>query len=924
MLVLNEIRAVHKLVNAVHLDDGAAISKHFAGGAPIAVARVGCIVLMLLDANADCEAVDAKGHSALMKAAQGGYVIVVKILLEAGANPIACDKSGDTPLLLAARHGKSRTVKCLAQLGGVDVSAVNDKQESALYLAVKNGDTDSINILIDELASITTGFGSHGSAVYLAAHLGLRHCLEVFVDDGGKLIDLEGEGMPSPLLQAVQSQDIDAVLMLLSHGACVSNWYFNCNTLLHIASDAKSVELLTKFGARADGRNLSMCTPVHCAVIDGKRDVLEALLKADVRVDIDAKTDEGMTALHYAVRKGDTRAITTLLLNGADARVRTKCRATPLHMAIELNLLDVVRTLVGDGAHATSTVDKSEPTPLKKECCGKSNAKLLPSPRKQPAGVSQKSKHTGEGGVEDLRSAEHEDWLAAFFIFTRCSICVNSVNGLGESPLHVAASVGNIEVARTLLANGARAQAIDKRRATPLHNAVLYAHHDIVLALLAGGPNGGPANVGWANEEGKTALHIACDFGGLLSLATIDALLAHGASVACKEINGCTPLHMTIQSLDQNEAVSAEVEPHEKSPSVSESGGREESATFHASVNKSGEEVVAFLLDHGAPVDAKNNQGKSPLRLACEKGHVGIARLLLRAGASPGTGGEKGICPLHTACSRGDVELVKVLLDAGALPGHCWNSRGVSPLYVAAEWGHLSAVKALLPRLNKRQIDMSSTLGTAPLIVAVKRRDKDIVAALVKAGADVTARTPEGLGPLSVIAGIASNPDSADIVRSLLEGGAKPDAFCVVDGFMPLHTACAAGGDAGVVQALLAGKAGINSPCPGEDFLLPLHLAAKNGHAEAARAIATTPGCRLDEKANNGATALTMAISDGHTETVRALLESGALLEKNVLDESGVDIGSHVHVAILNGHVRTCRLLLQAATLEARARNVQP
>ena len=67
------------------------------------------------------------------------------------------------------------------------------------------------------------------------------------------------------------------------------------------------------------------------------------------------------------------------------------------------------------------------------------------------------------------------------------------------------------------------------------------------------------------------------------------------------------------------------------------------------------------------------------------------------------------------------------------------------------------------------------------------------------------------------------------------------------------------------------------------------------------------------------ATALTVAISNGHTETVRALLESGALFEKNVLDENGADIGSHVNVAVLEGHVDTCRLLVQAAALHARA-----
>ena len=769
-LVLNELRAVQKLVNAVYLDDGAAIRKQFTDSAPIAIGRLGCLRLLhkaaevssrraiaallevgcdasdldssgvsplhiaaargfgditrvLLNANANFHAVDANGDTALIKAARGEHTNVVKSLLKAGANPTGRSKSGDTPLHLAARNGDCRTMAILTQFGGIDVNAVNNGQESALYTAVKNGDTDSITILLNEGASITAGFCSHGSAVHLAAHLGLHNCLDVIVnhDSGrGRSIDLEGEDMPRRLLRAVQCQDANAVMMLLAHRACVSKRYLDDNTLLHIASDAKSVEWLTKFGARGNCRNRWSCTPLHYAVIDGKRDVLKALLKADVSVDIDVKTDEGMTALHYAVLRGDTCAIKTLLKHGADTRARNKRGATALHLAVALDLLDVVKALLWHGVHATRAVDKSEPPPPKKTSGGKSNAKLMPSPRERRARDPRKRNIEGAAELEDLRSAEHEAKVSA-----PCSNCVNSSNDLGESPLHIAASIGNIEVAQALLACGARPQSIDNKGATPLHIAVLYAHHGVVLALLAGG-----ANVGRADDEGKTALHIACDFGGVLSLATIDSLLAHGAPTACGENNGCTPLHVAILSLDCNTVISAEATRQRSSSSISDVGSMDESTLLCASVDRSGEEVVEFLLDHGAPVGAKNHQGKSPLRLACEEGHLGIARILLRAGASPGVRGEEGLTPLHTACSRGHVEIVKLLLSAGALPGHCYNWRGVSPLHVAAQWGRLDAVKALLPRLTRRKVDMRCKLGATPLIAAVKRRDKDMVAAV--------------------------------------------------------------------------------------------------------------------------------------------------------------------------------------------------
>ncbi|CAN0510641.1 unnamed protein product, partial [Scytosiphon promiscuus] len=183
----------------------------YAGSSPLHVATehgFGVVTKMLLDANADCQAIDANGDSALNKAARGRHDDVVKILLEAGANPNSWDEFGDTPLHLAARHGECRMIERLTQFGPVDVDSLNDKQQSALYMAVKNGDTDSIPIILGIGASLTAGFGSHGSAVYLAAHLGLQNCLDVIVEhyyDGAKAIDLEGEDVPSPLVHAVQN-----------------------------------------------------------------------------------------------------------------------------------------------------------------------------------------------------------------------------------------------------------------------------------------------------------------------------------------------------------------------------------------------------------------------------------------------------------------------------------------------------------------------------------------------------------------------------------------------------------------------------------------------------------------------------------------------------------------------------------------------
>lgn len=56
---------------------------------------------------------------------------------------------------------------------------------------------------------------------------------------------------------------------------------------------------------------------------------------------------------------------------------------------------------------------------------------------------------------------------------------------------------------------------------------------------------------------------------------------------------------------------------------------------------------------------------------------------------------------------------------------------------------------------------------------------------------------------------------------------------------------------------------------------------------------------------------MTLAASNGHTETVSALLVSGALAEPNVVAENYAEMCSHLEEALLNGDVDTCRLLLQ-------------
>lgn len=78
------------------------------------------MVELLLDCGASMHPVDARGHTALHRAAENVHcdpVVVVEALLAAGADPQACDAKGATPLHLAAECGTAGVARALLQAG---------------------------------------------------------------------------------------------------------------------------------------------------------------------------------------------------------------------------------------------------------------------------------------------------------------------------------------------------------------------------------------------------------------------------------------------------------------------------------------------------------------------------------------------------------------------------------------------------------------------------------------------------------------------------------------------------------------------------------------------------------------------------------------------------------------------------------------
>jgi uncharacterized protein len=109
-------------------------------------------------------------------------------------------------------------------------------------------------------------------------------------------------------------------------------------------------------------------------------------------------------------------------------------------------------------------------------------------------------------------------------------------------------------------------------------------------------------------------------------------------------------------------------------------------------------ETVRLLLSRGAdPAQVARNPMKIQALHSAVTGSIESVRALVEAGAPVNAKQDKGWTPLHEAVNRGDVEMTRYLLDHGADP-KLQNDEGKSPIGLAADKGNADVLKLLKKR----------------------------------------------------------------------------------------------------------------------------------------------------------------------------------------------------------------------------------
>ena len=79
-------------------------------------------------------------------------------------------------------------------------------------------------------------------------------------------------------------------------------------------------------------------------------------------------------------------------------------------------------------------------------------------------------------------------------------------------------------------------------------------------------------------------------------------------------------------------------------------------------------DTAKVLLDHGAEVDSRAEDGRTPLMLAANKGDKDLVSLLLQAGADPTLADKSGATAASLAMAKGFKELAGRLQEAHPPP----------------------------------------------------------------------------------------------------------------------------------------------------------------------------------------------------------------------------------------------------------------
>ena len=300
---------------------------------------------------------------------------------------------------------------------------------------------------------------------------------------------------------------------------------------LHIAisggQEACFVKLLS-CGANSSAEDKIRRTPVHLSSENGNRIILRQLLgQKDVR--LGAKTlTEGFSPLHCAIKAGSITAAEMLLKAGVDPNLRDNKDRTPLFMAQDGESISLLLRF-----SATPLIrDKDGCTALHRAV---EDSKTIIIPALLDAEIKA-TDHDGKRRNSFHIAVSRGDHDMVRLLLLKDKHALDTPDGQGLTPVHMATKMGDIELVLLLRDNGAE---LSHKGYSPLHITTKSGRTDLVNLFLSHKQN---PNV--TDSIGLAPLSIAAGAG---NFPIIKALIKYGAQISRPTLRGGNCLQRAIQ-----------------------------------------------------------------------------------------------------------------------------------------------------------------------------------------------------------------------------------------------------------------------------------------------------------------------------------------------------------------------------------------
>jgi ankyrin repeat protein len=397
-------------------------------------------------------------------------------------------------------------------------------------------------------------------------------------------------------------------------------------------------------------------TELHWAVHRDEAALVDRLMRGGANVN--AANEYGVTPLTLACTNGSAAMVEKLLAAGANPNAAQTNGTTPLMECARTGTAAAVAALLARGASVDAAHGKSGQTALM-WAAAERHAGVVKLLIERGARVRARSK----GGFTPLLFAARSGDEASARLLLEAGADVNDATPEHGSALVVASASGHERLAMLLVERGANPDAADRAGITPLHNAVQRGLTSLVgmrfdesyrvqppnmpelaAALLARGANPnarittndtrGPDGVPF-EMRGATPYFLAAVSG---DAPLMRVLARHGADPTLGVEGGATPLMAAARSACTGSCefrgANLEADPVATAAAL---------------------DAVRTAVEHGADINAVNEDGRTAMHMAAFTGADGVVQVLAERGAAIDLQDTRGETPWSMAAGLSTV-----------------------------------------------------------------------------------------------------------------------------------------------------------------------------------------------------------------------------------------------------------------------------